>query len=53
MLAVELPIYLKPGDVALLLRKTRKAIFVMIERGQLPGVKRVRRRLRGVNYFRR
>jgi len=38
--------YLLTGDeVAALLRKTRKAIYAMVERGQLPGVTRIGRRL--------
>jgi excisionase family DNA binding protein len=38
--------YLLTGDeVASLLRKTRKAIYAMVERGQLPGVTRIGRRL--------
>ena len=32
-------------EVAALLRTSRKAIYAMVERGQLPGVTRVRRRL--------
>ena len=40
-----LPIYLTPDDAAALLRTTRKAIYVAIERRQLPGVTRIGRRL--------
>ena len=40
-----LPLYLKPEEAAALLRTTRKAIYVMAERRQLPGVTRVRKRL--------
>lgn len=40
-----LPVYLKPDEVAELLRTSRKAIYVMIERRQLPGVKRIGRRV--------
>ena len=40
-----LPLYLKPEEAAALLRTTRKAIYVMAERSQLPGVTRVRKRL--------
>jgi excisionase family DNA binding protein len=40
-----LPIYLKVDEAADLLRTTRKAIYVMIERGQLPGVKRIGKRV--------
>jgi excisionase family DNA binding protein len=32
-------------EVAALLRKSRKAIYVMVARGQLPGVIRIGRRL--------
>jgi excisionase family DNA binding protein len=34
-----------PGEVALVLRTSRKAIYAMIERGQLPGVIRIGRRV--------
>ena len=40
-----LPIYLTPDDAAALLRTTRKAIYVKIERHQLPGVVRIGKRL--------
>lgn len=40
-----LPVYLRPEEAADLLRTTRKAIYVMIERHQLPGVTRVGRRV--------
>jgi excisionase family DNA binding protein len=40
-----LPIYLTAQETADLLRTSRKAIYVMIERRQLPGVKRVGRRV--------
>ena len=40
-----LPLYLKPEEAANLLRTSRKAIYVMAERRQLPGVTRVRKRL--------
>jgi len=40
-----LPRYLRVDEVADLLRTTPKAIYVKIERGQLPGVIRVGRRL--------
>jgi excisionase family DNA binding protein len=45
MPAVDLPIYLKPDEAASLLRTTRKAIYVLAERGQLPGVARLGRRM--------
>ena len=41
----DLPIYLTPDEAALLLRTTRKAIYVLIERRQLPGVTRIGRRV--------
>ena len=40
-----LPIYLTADEAADVLRTTRKAIYVMIERRQLPGVKRIGRRV--------
>ena len=40
-----LPIYLTPDEAASLLRTSRKAIYVMIERQQLPGVTRIGRRV--------
>ena len=33
------------SETATLLRTTRKAVYAMIERGQLPGVVRIRRRV--------
>jgi excisionase family DNA binding protein len=33
------------SETAALLRTTRKAVYAMIERGQLPGVVRIRRRV--------
>ena len=39
------PIYLTPEEVADLLRTTRKAIYSRIDRGRLPGVRRVGGRL--------
>jgi excisionase family DNA binding protein len=36
---------LTPDEVAALLRTTRKAVYAMIERGQLPGVVRIGRRV--------
>ena len=38
-----LPQFLTADEVAALLRTSRKAIYAMVERGQLPGVTRVRR----------
>lgn len=40
-----LPTYLKPDEAALLLRTSRKAIYSMIERRQMPGVCRIGRRV--------
>ena len=40
-----LPALLTVDDAAQLLRTTRKAVYVMIERGQLPGVTRLGRRV--------
>ena len=40
-----LPIYLTADEAADLLRTSRKAIYVMIERRRLPGVKRIARRV--------
>ena len=40
-----LPIYLTPEEAASLLRTSKKAVYVMIERRQLPGVARIGRRL--------
>jgi excisionase family DNA binding protein len=36
---------LTPTEVAELLRTTKKAIYAMIERGQLPGIVRIGRRV--------
>jgi excisionase family DNA binding protein len=40
-----LPALLTSGEVAELLRTTRKAVYSMVERGQLPGVVRIGRRV--------
>jgi excisionase family DNA binding protein len=40
-----LPVLLTVDDAADLLRTTRRAIYAMIERRQLPGVIRIRRRV--------
>jgi excisionase family DNA binding protein len=40
-----LPLLLTPWEAGELLRTSRKAIYSMVERGQLPGVTRVGRRL--------
>ena len=39
------PALLTSGEVAALLRTTRKAVYAMVERGQLPGVVRLGRRV--------
>ena len=39
------PRLLTPTEVATVLRTTRKAIYAMIERAQLPGVVRIGRRV--------
>ena len=41
----KLPTFLTADEVAELLRTTRKAIYAMLERGLLPGVTRIGRRL--------
>jgi len=41
----QLPLFLTVGETAGILRTTSKAIYAMVERGQLPGVTRVGRRL--------
>jgi excisionase family DNA binding protein len=40
-----LPLFLNVDEAAELLRTSRRAIYAMIERRQLPGVTRVRRRV--------
>jgi excisionase family DNA binding protein len=42
---LSLPALLTSGEVAELLRTTRKAVYAMAERSQLPGVVRINRRL--------
>jgi excisionase family DNA binding protein len=39
------PVLLTPTEVAVLLRTSRKAIYTMIERAQLPGIVRIGRRV--------
>jgi excisionase family DNA binding protein len=41
----ELPLLLNAAEVAEILRTSRGAIYVMAERGQLPGVTRIGRRI--------
>ena len=43
--AGERPILLTPDEVATLLRTSRKAVYAMVERGALPGVTRIGRRV--------
>jgi excisionase family DNA binding protein len=40
-----LPLYLTTAETAALLRTTRKAIYTMVERGSLPGVLHLGRRI--------
>lgn len=40
-----MPVLLTPTEVAELLRTSRKAIYAMIERTQLPGIVRIGRRV--------
>jgi excisionase family DNA binding protein len=40
-----LPMLLTPADLAALLRTTKKAVYTSIERGQLPGIVRLGRRV--------
>jgi excisionase family DNA binding protein len=40
----QLPMLLTADEVADVLRTTRKAVYAMVERGQLPGVTRLGRR---------
>jgi len=41
----ELPVLLTTDEVATLLRTSRKAVYCMAERGQLPGKTRIGRRV--------
>jgi excisionase family DNA binding protein len=45
MNAIDRPYLLTGDEVATLLRKTRKAIYIMVGRDQLPGVVRIGRRI--------
>jgi excisionase family DNA binding protein len=41
----DLPILVTPEEVAEILRTSKKAIYTMVARGQLPGVTRIGRRV--------
>ena len=43
--AVPAPLLLTPDEVAAMLRTSRKAVYAMAERRQLPGLRRIGRRL--------
>jgi len=43
--AGEKPVFLTPDEVAALLRTSRKAVYAMVDRRQLPGVTRLGRRV--------
>ncbi len=43
--STSVPLFLTVDEVAAALRTTRKAVYAMIERGYLPGLVRVRRRV--------
>ena len=45
VLREELPSFLTIREVAQILRTSPKAIYTMVERGQLPGVHRIRSRV--------
>jgi excisionase family DNA binding protein len=45
MAQIDFPILLTVRETAELLRTTRRAIYAMVERGQIPGVTRIGRRL--------
>ena len=40
-----IPVLLTTEEAASLLRTTRKAIYAMVERGQIPGITRIGRRV--------
>ena len=42
---LRLPTLLTPAEVATLLRTTKTAVYAKIERGQLPGIVRIGRRV--------
>ena len=45
MIAIDEPTLLTADEVAALLRTSRKAVYAMIERRQLPGLRRIGRRV--------
>jgi excisionase family DNA binding protein len=42
----DLPLLLQAEEVAAILRVSRKALYAMVERGEIPGVTRLGRRVR-------
>ena len=42
----DLPLLLQADEVATILRVSRKAVYTMAERGEIPGVTKLGRRLR-------
>jgi excisionase family DNA binding protein len=46
MSSLGLPSLLTADDMAALLRVSRKAIYTMVDRGEIPGVTRIGKRLR-------
>ena len=44
--ASELPYLLCADEVATLLRVSRKAVYCMVDRGEIPGVTKIGRRIR-------
>jgi excisionase family DNA binding protein len=45
MTSSPLPMLLTPDEAGALMRTSRKAIYAMVQRGQLPGVIRIGRRV--------
>jgi excisionase family DNA binding protein len=42
----DLPLFLQAEEVAAILRVSRKALYSMVERGEIPGVTKLGRRIR-------
>ncbi|MCA9696016.1 MAG: helix-turn-helix domain-containing protein [Myxococcales bacterium] len=42
----ELPLLLRAEEVAALIRVSRQAVYIMVDRGEIPGVTKLGRRLR-------